>query len=162
LADAHRRGRARLDGLSAPAAVNCPMDHPTFRAHVEQLLVPTLRRRDVVVFDNLVVHKNTRRSAPRLKQSARGSALPPYSSHFNPIELAFANGRRCIVSASGTRARRRFHTYPLGYIHIDLAEVWTEEGRCIYSLPSIASASSRSPSSTARRRGASPRISSAG
>jgi hypothetical protein len=31
--------------------------------------------------------------------------------------------------ADGTPPRRRFHTYPLGYIHIDLADVWTEEGK---------------------------------
>jgi hypothetical protein len=34
-----------------------------------------------------------------------------------------------LPSAEGTRPRRRFKAYPLGYVHIDLAEVWTNEGK---------------------------------
>jgi hypothetical protein len=34
-----------------------PVDNVTFRAYVEQVLVPTLRRGDVVVLDNLGAHK---------------------------------------------------------------------------------------------------------
>ena len=29
----------------------------------------------------------------------------------------------------GTKARKKFKTYPIGYFHIDIAEVWTEEGK---------------------------------
>jgi hypothetical protein len=29
----------------------------------------------------------------------------------------------------GARPRQAFKAYPVGYIHIDLAEVWTEEGK---------------------------------
>jgi transposase InsO family protein len=34
-----------------------------------------------------------------------------------------------LPNTEGTRERRRFNSYPLGYIHIDLAEVWTNEGK---------------------------------
>src|SRR5262245_37129657 len=34
-----------------------------------------------------------------------------------------------LLNTEGTRTRRKFNTYPLGYIHIDLAEVWTNEGK---------------------------------
>ncbi len=47
----------RLDGLSAPAVFDGPIDTVRFRAYVEQVLVPTLRPGDVVVLDNLAVHK---------------------------------------------------------------------------------------------------------
>jgi len=33
----------RLEGLGAPAVFDGPIDNPTFRAYVEQVLVPTLR-----------------------------------------------------------------------------------------------------------------------
>src|SRR5882672_3686949 len=33
----------RLDGVTAPAVFDGPIDTPTFRAYVEQVLVPTLR-----------------------------------------------------------------------------------------------------------------------
>jgi hypothetical protein len=47
----------RFDGLSAPAVFDGPIDTPSFVAYVEQVLVPTLRPGDVVVRDNLAVHK---------------------------------------------------------------------------------------------------------
>jgi transposase InsO family protein len=34
-----------------------------------------------------------------------------------------------VSGVDGTRPRQRFKSYPIGYIHIDLAEVWTQEGR---------------------------------
>lgn len=42
----------RLDGLTAPAVFDGPIDQPTFLAYVEQVLIPTLRPGDVVVLDN--------------------------------------------------------------------------------------------------------------
>ena len=47
----------RVDGLTAPAVFDGPIDTATFRAYVEQVLVPTLRPGDVIVLDNLAVHK---------------------------------------------------------------------------------------------------------
>jgi hypothetical protein len=44
----------RCDGLTAPAVFDGPIDKASFRAYVEQVLVPTLRPGDVVVLDNLV------------------------------------------------------------------------------------------------------------
>jgi transposase InsO family protein len=34
-----------------------------------------------------------------------------------------------LPTAEGPRPRRKFKAYPMGYIHVDMAEVWTEEGR---------------------------------
>ena len=80
----------RHDGLTAPAVFDGPIDNPTFRAYVEQVLVPTLRPGDVVVLDNLAVHKQ-----PEIRVAIEGVGaqlrfLPPYSPDFNPIEQAFA------------------------------------------------------------------------
>jgi transposase len=49
----------RVDGLQAPAVFDGPLDNPTFLAYVEQVLVPTLRPGDVVVLDNLAMHKRS-------------------------------------------------------------------------------------------------------
>jgi transposase len=80
----------RLAGVTAPAVFDGPIDTPTFHAYVEQVLVPTLRPGDVVVLDNLAVHK-----PPAIREliDAAGAQLrflPPYSPDFNPIEQAFA------------------------------------------------------------------------
>jgi hypothetical protein len=42
--------------LVATAVFDGPIDNATFRAYVEQVLVPALRPGDVVVLDNLVAH----------------------------------------------------------------------------------------------------------
>lgn len=80
----------RVDGLTAPAVFNGPLDHDTFRAYVEQVLVPTLRPGDIVVLDNLVIHKHPEARAAIEHVGAVVRFLPPYSPDLNPIELAFA------------------------------------------------------------------------
>ena len=80
----------RLEGLSAPAVFDGPIDSPSFLAYVEQVLVPTLRPGDVVVLDNLAVHKQPEVRRAIEQANAHLRFLPPYSPDFNPIELAFA------------------------------------------------------------------------
>ena len=80
----------RLEGLGAPAVFDGPIDNPSFLAYVEQVLVPTLRPGDVVVLDNLVVHKQPAVRTAIEQAGASIRFLPPYSPDFNPIELAFA------------------------------------------------------------------------
>jgi transposase len=80
----------RLEGLTATGVFNGPIDTDAFCAYVDQILVPTLRPGDVVVLDNLAVHKHP---AIRAAIEAAGASLrflPPYSPDFNPIEQAFA------------------------------------------------------------------------
>jgi len=66
------------------------LDRDAFDAFVTGALVPTLRPGDVVVLDNLSVHKSA--SAQRAIEAvgARLVFLPAYSPDFNPIEQAFA------------------------------------------------------------------------
>ena len=80
----------RLEGLGATAVFDGPIDSPTFLAYVEQVLVPTLRPGDVVVLDNLAVHKQPEVRTAIEQAGALVRFLPPYSPDLNPIELAFA------------------------------------------------------------------------
>jgi transposase len=80
----------RVEGVSAPAVFDGPIDALSFRAYVEQILVPTLRPGDVVVLDNLAVHKHPDVRAAIEAVGAQLRFLPPYSPDFNPIEQAFA------------------------------------------------------------------------
>lgn len=89
----------RLDGLGAAAVFDGPIDKATFLAYVEQVLVPTLRAGDVVVLDNLAVHKQPAVCAAIEAVGAQLRFLPPYSPDFNPIELAFAKLKAFIRAA---------------------------------------------------------------
>jgi transposase len=55
-----------------------------------QTVVATLRPGDVVVLDNLTLHKQPEVQVAIERVGARLRFLPPYSPDFNPIELAFA------------------------------------------------------------------------
>jgi transposase len=76
--------------VTATAVFDGPMDTVTFRAYVEQVLVPMLRPGDVVILDNLAVHKQPEVRAAIAQAGAHLRFLPPYSPDFNPIEQAFA------------------------------------------------------------------------
>jgi transposase len=76
--------------MTAPAVFDGPIDNDSFRAYVEQVLAPTLRPGDVVVLDNLAVHKQPEVRAAIEAAGAQIRFLPPYSPDFNPIEMAFA------------------------------------------------------------------------
>lgn len=66
------------------------LDRDGFDTFVTEALVPTLRRGDVVVLDNLSVHKSPRAQRAIAATGARLVFLPAYSPDFNPIEQAFA------------------------------------------------------------------------
>jgi transposase len=80
----------RPTGLEATAVLDGPVDNVSFLAYVQQILVPSLRPGDVVVMDNLVVHKQPEVRTAIEATGAQLRFLPPYSPDFNPIEMAFA------------------------------------------------------------------------
>ena len=63
--------------LTATAVFDGPIDNVTFRAYVEQVLVPTLRPGDVVVLDNLAAHKQPDVRAAIEQVGALLTALQP-------------------------------------------------------------------------------------
>ncbi|MGI4870322.1 MAG: IS630 family transposase [Janthinobacterium lividum] len=77
-------------GLGALLSVNGAVNGDVFAAYLDQVLGPTLQADDVVVLDNLSVHKVAGLDKIAHKYGARLLYLPPYSPDFNPIELAFS------------------------------------------------------------------------
>jgi transposase len=61
-----------------------------FDIYIETQLAPTLRQGDVVILDNLAVHKSEKAAACLKRQGAWFLFLPAYSPDMNPIEQAFA------------------------------------------------------------------------
>lgn len=74
------------NGPQAPWVIEGPMDGAAFAVWVKCVLAPTLEPGDIVVMDNLSVHKN---AEARMAIEAAGAEvwdLPPYSPDLNPIE----------------------------------------------------------------------------
>ena len=76
--------------MVAPFVLDGPINRNAFETYVERVLVPELRKGDIVVMDNLSSHNGT--NTRQMIEAAGASLLylPPYSTDFNPIENAFA------------------------------------------------------------------------
>jgi len=80
----------RYNELIAPWVIDKAIDRAAFDVWIETQLAPMLSRGDVVILDNLAVHKSARASECLKQIGAWCLFLPPYSPDLNPIEMAFA------------------------------------------------------------------------
>jgi transposase len=83
-------------GFGESLVVDGPVDGRVFATFVERVLVPSLRPGQIVVLDNLSVHKSAR--ARQLIEDAGCHLvfLPSYSPDYNPIEHAFAKSKQAL------------------------------------------------------------------
>ncbi len=93
-------GALRLNGMTAPMVLDGPMNGAWFLAYIQQVLAPTLKPGDVVIMDNLGVHKSTPVKDAIEAVGARLLFLPPYSPDLNPIENAFAKLKALLRKAA--------------------------------------------------------------
>lgn len=80
----------RHNRIEAPFLIEGSANMEVFAAYVGQILCPELHKDDVVILDNLCIHKTP--TIVRLVE-AKGATvryLPAYSPDLNPIEMAFA------------------------------------------------------------------------
>jgi hypothetical protein len=70
----------RCSELSAPWIIDGPITRSAFDIHIETQLAPTLRKGDMVIVDNLAVHKSDRAAECLKRQSAWFLFLPACSS----------------------------------------------------------------------------------
>ncbi len=83
-------GALRHNKMTAPMVIEGAMTGEMFLAYVEQCLVPTLRRNDIVIMDNCRVHlvAGIREAIEKARATLR--YLPKYSPDLNPIELPYS------------------------------------------------------------------------
>lgn len=89
----------RCGGLIAPWIIGGAMDGEAFDAYVCTQLAPALSPGDVVILDNLNVHKSPRAAEALAKHGAWFLFLPKYSPDLNPIEMAFAKLKQLLRKA---------------------------------------------------------------
>ena len=80
-------GAVALDGMRGTMCIEGTVDGDVFLEYVQHILVPTLNPGDVVVMDNLSVHKVDGVQALIAEADATVLYLPRYSPDFNPIEM---------------------------------------------------------------------------
>jgi transposase len=93
-------GALRHNNMTAPMVFEGAMNGETFLAYLEQCLVPTLRRNDIVVMDNFRSHKVQGVEQAIQKARAIVRYLPKYSPDLNPIELPFSKFKALLRKAA--------------------------------------------------------------
>ena len=91
-------------GLVATMTLTGAVDTLAFDAYLVRMLGPQLRRGDVVVLDNLNVHKASQVEGVAEGRGARVIWLPPYSPDFSPIEQCWSKIKTALRAA---KARTR-------------------------------------------------------
>ena len=79
-----------LQGIGPSMIIEGAANSAAFEASVEHILVPSLQQGQIVVMDNLRVHKTARVRQLIEEKGCQLWFLPAYSPDFSPIEEAFS------------------------------------------------------------------------
>jgi transposase len=89
-----------LEGMGPSLTVEGATTAVVFEAYVKQVLAPSLRPGQVVVMDNLGVHRPRRVRELIEGRGCELAYLPAYSPDYNPIEEAFAKIKKLLRKAA--------------------------------------------------------------
>ena len=96
----------RHDSLTAPWVIPGAMDREAFNISIETQLAPTLAPGDVVILDNLSVHKSAKAEAAVQAKGAWMLFLPQYSPDLNPIDPSARSGGLLKTQSTPAQSRR--------------------------------------------------------
>jgi transposase len=83
-------GALDRNGMVAVMTVDGPTDSDVFMTFIDQILIPEVKRGDVIIMDNLGVHKIKAVQDAIDRIGAELIFLPPYSPDLSPIEKAWS------------------------------------------------------------------------
>jgi transposase len=93
-------GALGIQGVTAAMLVEGAIDGEAFKVFVEQALAPTLQPGDIVLMDNLNVHKVDGIEESIQSKQAKLCYLPSYSPDFSPIECCWSKLKECLRSTA--------------------------------------------------------------
>jgi transposase len=79
-------GSLRLQGVLASLSVQGAIDTPIFDTYINELLLPQIHAKDVVLLDNLPVHLASQIETAIASMKGEVLWLPAYSPDFSPVE----------------------------------------------------------------------------
>lgn len=94
-----------LGGVQCSMMIQGAIDTDCLRAYVRAMLVPALRRGDIVIWDNVAPHKNAGVIALIEAAGASVIALPAYSPDLNPKEECISKIKSALRAAGADTTR---------------------------------------------------------
>lgn len=92
----------RLSGQTECLVFDGAVDKSIFSAYMENVLLQTLKDGDIVIMDNLSVHKNSFDTKKFSSRNIEIKYLPPYSPDLNPIEKMWSKIKTKIKESQAT------------------------------------------------------------
>jgi transposase len=89
----------RSTGIIAPMMIRGAMNTAALLVWVQDVLAPELRTGDIVVWDNLAIHKDPEVTTAIRAAGARLEFLPAYSPELNPIEEGWSKMKALLRAA---------------------------------------------------------------
>lgn len=120
--------------VTAPWIFEGAMNGVAFEAYVRSQLLPTLRRGDIVVLDNLSAHSGETIRQLIEARGARVQFLPPYSSDFNPIELCWSKIKTALRAAKARTFDVLMEALAKALLSISLTDIQNWFAHCGYAL----------------------------
>ncbi len=111
-------------GIGPSMNIEGSSDKESFGLYLREALCPTLERGQIVVMDNLSVHRGAWVRELVEASGATVLLLPPYSPDFNPIEEAFSKIKHSLRKAKARTLDALFEA-----THWALAAVTAEDAR---------------------------------
>ena len=122
------------NGAQAPWVLDGPMDGVAFAVWAEKVLAPTLTPEDIVVMDNLSVHKNLSARNAIEATGAEVWDLPPYSPDYNPIEKMWSKIKAQLRKAKARTPDALFKAIGDAMASVTFQDIVNWFDSCGYSL----------------------------
>jgi len=120
--------------VTAPWILEGSLNNVAFEAYVRSQLLPTLRRGDIVVMDNLAAHTGETIRQLIEARGARLEFLPPYSPDFNPIELCWSKVKAALRAAKARTLDALVEAVAEALRSISLTDIQDWFAHCGYAL----------------------------
>jgi len=130
-------GAMGLDGLRTGLSVPGSIDGETMLFFVEELLVPTLKRGDIVFMDNNPIHKLDEIEDAIAAAGAWVLFLPPYSPDLNPIENCWSKVKNMLRSLKPRTLDDLLAALTEAFASITLHDILSWFRHCGYRVASI-------------------------
>jgi transposase len=112
-------------------------DTLAFDAYLTRVLEPRLRKGDVMVLDNLNVHKASQVEEVAARRGARVIWLPPYSPDFSPIEQCWSKIKTLLRAAKARTREELEEALALAIKLITKADIRGWFKHCGYEVASV-------------------------
>jgi transposase len=124
-----------LTEVSATSVLEGGMTGAAFDAYVEHVLAPSLRRGDIVLIDNLNVHKSEVAQRLLAARGARLEFLPPYSPDLNPIEQCWSKVKTVLRKVKARTFDELIEALCIAFASITVQDMQAWFAHCGYLIP---------------------------